>query len=143
MYCTHCGKEIPKNSKYCPQCGKKLTAAGSNSTWIYALGYIPVLFWLPLVIKPQTLLGRQVANQSLLLLIFGGGIGIVLRILHGILQINMLWGSLLWPIDFVVNLLTGVFNIGVFVLIIIGIVHGASGKLFRLPIIGRVQLISE
>lgn len=143
MYCTHCGKEISHNSKYCPYCGNKLKDSALSPAWVYALSYIPVLFWLPLVVKPQTTLGKQIANQSLLLLLFGGGATIALNAAYRILQWSYAWAAVLWPITGLINLLLGVVQIGILVLIIIGIVHGASQKLFRLPVIGHIDLISK
>ena len=39
MYCLNCGKELPKESLFCPHCGKKQKGNASpsvfNSIWIY------------------------------------------------------------------------------------------------------------
>lgn len=32
MYCTHCGKEIEDDAKFCPYCKKELTASGGTDT---------------------------------------------------------------------------------------------------------------
>lgn len=30
MYCQHCGKEIPDNAQYCPDCGTKVLRYGQD-----------------------------------------------------------------------------------------------------------------
>ena len=87
-----------------------------------ALAYI--LFFLPLVACPQSAYGKFHANQGLLLLILGVAGSIVLTVIPII-------GWILLPI----------FSLLVFILGILGIVNGFSGKAKELPVIGKFRII--
>lgn len=87
-------------------------------------GLAYILFFLPLIVCPNSPFGRFHANQGLLLLILGVAGNIVLTFLP---LINLI----LWPI----------FGLFVLALFIIGLINGFGGKAKRLPIIGSIQLI--
>ncbi len=89
---------------------------------IAGLAYI--IFFLPLLACPDSQFGRFHANQALLLLLLGFGGSIILTIIPII-------GWLLLPI----------FALGVFVLAIMGLVNGFTGKVKELPIIGKFRII--
>ncbi len=89
-----------------------------------ALAYI--LFFLPLIVCPDSRYGRFHANQGLLLLIAG----IAGSIICGML-IFLVIGLVLLPI----------YNIAIFVLAILGIVNALNGKAKDLPIIGKFRII--
>lgn len=53
MYCRKCGKEIPENSKFCPECGEQLaeeevseqdldSSHFTNSSTAYVFNYYPI-----------------------------------------------------------------------------------------------------
>ncbi|PWN00670.1 MAG: hypothetical protein DBX37_00675 [Massilioclostridium sp.] len=118
-----------------------------QSNVVSALAYIPILFWLPLVAEKGNQLGRQTSNQGLLLLIFGGGINLILGIITGILSsvLYNTWDYSLYrilPIFItIVGLLSWAVSILVLVCIIIGIVKAAKGQVFRIPLIGKINII--
>jgi uncharacterized membrane protein len=87
-------------------------------------GLAYILFFLPLVVCPDSPFGRYHANQGLLLLLLGMGGSVVLSIIPVI-------GWILLPF----------FALGVFILAIIGLINGLTGKAKALPIIGKYQLI--
>lgn len=87
-------------------------------------GLAYILFFLPLVVCPDSPFGRYHANQGLLLLLLGLGGSIILSIIPII-------GWILLPF----------FAIGVFILAVIGLINGFTGKGKALPIIGKYQLI--
>lgn len=87
-------------------------------------GLAYILFFLPLVVCPDSPFGRYHANQGLLLLLLGMGGSVVLSIIPII-------GWMLLPI----------FALGVFILGVMGLINGFTGKGKALPIIGKYQLI--
>ncbi len=87
-------------------------------------GLAYILFFLPLVVSPNSPFGRFHANQGLLLLILGIAGNIILTFLP---LINLI----LWPI----------FGLFVLVLFVIGLVNGFGGKAKELPLIGSIRLI--
>lgn len=83
-----------------------------------------LLFFLPLVVCPESKFGKFHANQALLLLIAG----IVGNVILGIIPII---GWMLMPI----------FGIGVLVLGVMGMINGFGGKAKKLPLIGKFIII--
>ncbi len=87
-------------------------------------GLAYIIFFLPLLVCPESKFGKFHANQGLLLLIvsFVGSI---------ILSFIPIIGWLLLP----------VFSIAVLAFGIIGLVNGLSGKAKELPVIGKFKLL--
>lgn len=83
-------------------------------------GLAYLLFFLPLLVCPDSGYARFHANQSLVLLIFAVAGNIIL----GIIPIA---GWILLPI----------FGIGILILFILGLINGFGGKVKQLPLIGR------
>lgn len=142
MYCRYCGKEIEPDSSYCPYCGGKTSNRSSqlpvnSMTVIYALAYVPILFWLPLVWKNKTDFGRKVANQGLWLLILSVGLNVAFSILEVIFGVTIVF----LPLSLTLDILSGLCGIGVVVLMVIGIVSAVQHRLFRIPIVGEIELI--
>jgi uncharacterized membrane protein len=97
------------------------TDINSNKT-MAGLAYI--LFFLPLLVCPQSRYGKFHANQGLLLLI----VAVVGNIILSIIPII---GWILLPI----------YALAIFVLFIMGLVNGFTGKVKRLPIIGNFDIL--
>jgi uncharacterized membrane protein len=87
-------------------------------------GLAYLLFFLPLVVCPNSPFGRYHANQGLLLLLLGMVGSVVLSVIPII-------GWILLPF----------FALGVFILGVIGLINGFTGKGKALPIIGKYQLL--
>lgn len=143
MFCRYCGKQIRDDSLFCPYCGKQICNPKKSGSLdymsaVYALAYIPFLFWLPLVCKEKTQFGRQVANQGLLLLILSVSVNVVFAILGFVFGI----GNIFLPLYIVIQVLSSICGLGILALIIIGIVFAAQKRLFRIPVIGDITLIS-
>lgn len=83
-----------------------------------------IIFFLPLLICPESKYGKFHANQALILLL----VGVVGNIVLGFIPII---GWLLLPL----------FNVAVLILGIMGLVSGFGGKAKKLPIIGRYTII--
>lgn len=94
---------------------------GKNKV-ISALAYI--LFFLPLIVCPESPFGRFHANQGLLLLITGIAGSIILTIIPII-------GWLLLPF----------FSLAVLILAVIGLIGALNGKAKDLPLIGKYRLL--
>lgn len=143
--CSKCGKEIAEDATFCNYCGEKVSdnsntqwanfnAQTSRSTEAYSTediqankvwaGLAYFLFFLPLIICPESRYGRYHANQGLVLLIVSALGSIVLAIIPII-------GWLLSPI----------FGVAVLVLAIMGLVNGLNGQAKELPLIGKWQIL--
>ena len=83
-----------------------------------------ILFFLPLIVCPESRFGRFHANQALILLL----LGIIGSFILGLIPII---GWILLP----------VFSILVFVLAIMGLIAGFNGQPKELPIIGKYKLL--
>lgn len=87
-----------------------------------ALAYI--LFFLPLIVCPESAYGKFHANQGLVLLIVSVAGSIVLGIISAIIPF----------IGWIVQL---IFSLAVLAFAILGIVNALNGKANKLPLIGR------
>jgi len=144
MFCKICGRQLPDNATYCDTCGAQVSpetgmphpeyggVPDSTGKATAALAYLGILFFLPLVVQPVTPYGKFHANQGLILLLFSIVASVALSILTGILAFIPIIGWLAiviaWP----------AFSIITFVLMVIGIINGATGKTAPLPLIGRL-----
>ena len=96
------------------------------------LGYIPPLFFLPLVATNQSKVGRFIANQGLLVLIAYGAVGAVhgtLSFLLGLIDLGWLAG-LLSPVYAIPTLLA-----------VFGIINISKGRVRDLPVIGHLRIL--
>jgi uncharacterized membrane protein len=91
-----------------------------------ALAYI--LFFLPLIVCPESAYGKFHANQGLVLLIVSVGGSIVLGIISAIIPF----------IGWIVQL---IFSLAVLVFAILGIVNALNGKANKLPLIGEITIL--
>lgn len=87
-------------------------------------GLAYLLFFLPLIVCPESSYAKFHANQGLLLLITGIAGSVILGLIPII-------GWMLIP----------VFSIGLFILGIMGLVNGFGGKAKRLPLIGKFIIL--
>ncbi len=83
-----------------------------------------LIFFLPLVVCPESKYAKFHANQALLLLITGIAGNVILGIIPVI-------GWMLMP----------VFGLGVLALGIMGLINGFGGKAKRLPLIGKFTIL--
>jgi uncharacterized membrane protein len=111
-----------------------------NNKVIYALTYIPILFWLPFVVDSAkgSELGKFHANQSLNLLIAGAVSGMVAAIIFAFAAIPYL-GWIFEVIGQVVNI---VLSLAVGGLSLTGIICSAQGNVMKLPVVGDIVLIN-
>jgi uncharacterized membrane protein len=93
-----------------------------NNKTMAGLAYF--IFFLPLLVCPQSKYARFHANQALLLLI----VSIAGNLVLGIIPV------IGW-------ILTPVFALAVFALAIIGLINGFNGKAIRLPLFGKYDIL--
>ena len=93
------------------------------------LSYLWILFFLPLVVCPNSKFGRFHANQALVLFIVGIVFGVVGSVI-GILGISVLT----W-------IVTTVLGLADLALVVLGIYFAATGKAKELPLIGKIRII--
>jgi uncharacterized membrane protein len=91
-----------------------------------ALAYI--LFFLPLIVCPESAYGKFHANQGLVLLIVSVAGSIVLGIISAIIPF----------IGWIVQL---IFSLAVLAFAILGIVNALNGKANKLPLIGEITIL--
>ncbi len=89
-------------------------------------GLAYIIFFLPLIVCPESKFGKFHANQALGLLIVSVAGSIVLSILSFIVI-----GLILFPF----------FGIGITVLFILGLINGLTGKVKSLPVVGGFKII--
>lgn len=145
--CSNCKKEIADDALFCNYCGTK-AGSSENNQWgnfnyqtsqdqanevfstediqankvVSGLAYF--LFFLPLVICPNSRYGRFHANQALVLLI----IGVVGSIVAGIIPI----------LNFIVY---PIFSLAIVVWGIMGLINGLNGQAKELPLIGKWRIL--
>ncbi len=151
--CQSCGKILDDQTKFCDGCGAGQIAAdpntanqqngqnqsgqqapGANQAKVFttedieknktvaALAYL--IFFLPLIVCPESKYGRFHANQGLLLAIVGFAGGFILSMIP-------ILGWILLPF----------FYIALAVFFVIGLMNGFKGIAKPLPIFGKFEII--
>ncbi len=156
--CNNCKAQIPDNSTACPNCGAPQNNTGygnpipanmqgadysaqfdpndvQSNKVMAVLAYIGLLFLVPLLAAPQSRYARFHTNQGLVLFIFDIAGGIVIGVLSAILIFVPVAGPI------IASIISAVIGIGIFVLMILGIVNAATGKAKELPIIGKIKIL--
>ena len=105
-----------------------------------ALAYLNVLFFLPLVVVPNSRFGKFHANQALVLLIFHVVLATAFALSLSLFQ--SLTPEFLGFLDRFLDVVKTLPSIASFVFMLIGIVNAAQGKAKELPFIGKIKLIS-
>ena len=165
MYCHKCGKQMPENASFCPDCGEcahtseqsgqeagkyKRDYRGNDYTasfhpddiernkGISLVAYI--LFFVPLLAAPDSRFARFHANQGLIIFI----VSLILNIMRGIFNPWNWWNWTSNWNSWVFNPFTLTINLLQFALlaaIIYGIVNAINGKAVEIPLIGKFRLI--
>jgi uncharacterized membrane protein len=155
MFCPECGKEIPSGSKFCPACGKSTGAApnapasagpvdpqsdAEQNKGMAVLAYI--LFFIPLIAGTHKTSNfvKYHTNQGIVLVIFYVAFAIVTSILSAIVM-GIAAASLSIGLIMAVPMIIGLLWIFPLVLVILGIVNAATGKMKPLPIIGKFTIL--
>ena len=99
---------------------------------ISAVGYIPVLFLVPMLVAPHSRYAKFHANQGLILTIASVALGIARSVLCAIFGIM--------PIlrNFVPTIISAVVSVAILAYIVIGVINAAQGRAKKLPFIGSL-----
>lgn len=109
----------------------------SNNKWCYILAYVWILFFLPLVVCPDSKVGRFHANQGLLIFIFTTACEVIagfLGLFGGIPMLGMIFGIL----SGIIGWAAGVIHLAAFIFALVNIL---DNKAVELPLIGKYRLI--
>ena len=117
---------LDSTSKYDP-------ADVQKNKWVCALSYVFILFFLPLVVCPKSKYGKFHANQALVLLLVANVGSIVLELLGKVLALISL--------GFIGGILSAVWGVVTFLLMVLGIWNVLNGRAKELPIIGGLKII--
>lgn len=112
-----------------------------SSSVICGISYIPPLFFLPLVAATNSPFGKFHANQALLAMIYcfaSGVTGSIFAVIFGILAEIPLMGWLFSIIGVLLGLAIG---LSAFIIVVMGMVNGFTGKAKELPIIGKYTIL--
>ena len=115
--------------------------ASQDAILLAAVGYIPLLFFLPLFVGTREPFARFHGRQSLVMfaavLIFNIGVGITDLVLGRILGSMFLMGFFFKAVAWLVHYPAGlVVALAYAVLVIVGIVQAATGQYWRIPVVG-------
>lgn len=97
---------------------------------VSAIGYIPVLFLVPLLAAPQSPFAKFHANQGLILTLTAFVLGVAQAVLCAIFGIM--------PIlkEFVPVIIQSVVSVAILAYMVIGIIYASQGHAKKLPLIG-------
>jgi len=96
------------------------------------LAYLGFLFLVPYLAAKESPFARFHANQGCVLFILQIAFYIAMAIFSAILP---------WSLYFIVSLLYLAGGVGIFVLVIMGIINAAKGEMKELPIIGKYTIL--
>lgn len=166
-FCKFCGGQLPEVANNCPNCGAEIpkeqkaqynrqqqqqntniigadTTSGfdqsdldSSNKWSYILAYLWILFFLPLVVCPDSKVGRFHANQGLLLLIFSAIVGMVAGVVGGLAWIPVI-GGMFGVFSSLLASAGGIVHLAAFIYQTVNILNL---KAVELPLIGKFRLI--
>ena len=164
-FCKFCGGQLPENANNCPNCGAavedKQQQYQQNSSqqggfmgadnsmefdpadldrpekWSFFLAYLWILFFLPLVVCPDSKVGRFHANQGLLLLIFSAAVSVAAGIIGALGSIPFL-GGVFSVIGGFLGSAGALVHLALFIVQLINIVNK---KAVELPIIGKYRIL--
>ncbi len=115
--------------------------ASSDAILLAALGYLPLLFWLPLWVGTKEQFAKFHGRQSLVMFAFVVAFNIMISItdlvLGGILGRMFLIGFFFKIVAWLIHYPAGiVVALAYCVLLIMGIVRSATGEYWRIPVVG-------
>lgn len=112
---------------------------------VYAiLAYLGFLVIIPLIACKESAYAKFHTNQGLILFIAGVGLSVARFIVGLILSIFAtipFIGWIFWISAGLINLAVGIAGVGLFVLMIIGIINACKGEAKELPFIGHFVIL--
>ena len=108
-----------------------------DNKWCYIIAYLGILFFLPLVVYPNSRVGRVHANQALIALILGAVLGVVNGVFSG-LQLIPGVGTMFMVIGTIISSAIGIIELLIFIFELVNIIND---KVVEIPVIGKFRLI--
>ncbi len=166
-FCKYCGGQVPDGTPTCPNCGGVMdnnakntqqtppppgqqgqfmgTDTSSffestdlaNNKWCYVLAYLWILFFLPLVVCPDSKVGRFHANQGLLLFIFTTACEVIAAFLRFFTIIPVI-GGIFGLLAGLIGWAAGIIHLAGFIFALVNIL---DNRAVELPLIGKYRLI--
>ena len=164
-FCNHCGSQLPEGAPTCPTCGAPVGSGNaqqnfqqstqnptdkgvtfgnaknlaSSNKWAYILAYLWILFFLPLVVCPDSKVGKFHANQGLVMLIFSFAVGIISAIVGAFALIPVpIVSSIFATLGRLISLAGGLVHVIVFFYELVNILNNQA---VEIPILGKYKLI--
>jgi uncharacterized membrane protein len=168
MYCHKCGGQMPQDANFCNNCGEasRDSSGGHGSADYRRRGFMGndytasfhpsdieankgvsivsyILFFIPLLIAPDSKYTRFHVNQGLIVFI----VSIIVNIMQNVFRIGNWWSfgwSYNWsswsfnPFSITISLL----QVALIACIIYGIINAINGKAVELPLIGKFRIIT-
>ncbi|MDR2559979.1 MAG: hypothetical protein LBC86_10645 [Oscillospiraceae bacterium] len=167
MYCGKCGAQNPDDNCFCGKCGVRCDSNPENSDKNdkrteftgndYSGAFNPSdietnkvasllaypLFFIPLIICPNSKFGRFHANQGLIIFIFSL-INSIIQNIFGYWNWGWRW---FWDSGRNFNfspfsIFSNVFGVALLAAVVYGIVNAANGKAVEIPVIGKFRIIT-
>ncbi len=115
--------------------------SSSDAILLATVGYVPLLFFLPLFVGTREPFARFHGRQSLVLfaavIVFNIAVGVTDLVLGRVLGSMFLLGFFFKAVAWLIHYPAGVaVAVAYAVLIIIGIVQAATGQYWRIPVVG-------
>ncbi len=108
-----------------------------ENKWCYIIAYFGILFFLPLVVYPNSRVGRFHANQALIQLILGVVIGLVNGVMSGLRLIPGMW-TVFFVLSTIISTALGLVELFIFIFELVNILND---KVVEVPVIGKFRLI--
>ena len=112
------------------------------------LSYIPILFWIPMALNPADETGRKTGNQGLWLLIVDAAAWVINLIFSLVFSLILRVASYSYAAFTAVGVLSVIVSVIVWALVIltvvlavIGIIFLLQGRVFELPLVGKIRII--
>lgn len=110
----------------------------SSNKWAYILAYLWILFFLPLVVCPDSKVGKFHANQGLVMLIFSFAVGIISAIVGAFALIPVpIVSSIFATLSRLISLAGGLIHLIVFFYELVNILNNQA---VEIPILGKFKL---
>lgn len=141
--CENCGRNIENEAKFCSTCGcdfesdRKQRRSSfdradiQNNKLMAALAYMGILVLIPIFAAKESKFARYHARQGLILLI----VEMIFSVCYWMLSLIVM--SISWRLYFIVKI-SGMASYIFLVLAVIGISNAVSGRVRKLPVIGKI-----
>ena len=111
-----------------------------SAAFFAPISYLGILFFVPLLIKPNSEFAKYHANQGLVLLLTALAVDAVICLIGVLLNLVNLW---IFPTFICLVFLFTFCNLFFVIFMILGMYNATSGYAKEIPIIGRIRIIKH